>query len=323
MREVSMLFFHAARDCMVMSYPFCPVLFYSLGEPSSEPSASRQMCSYSAVALQLPDDIVFSSGAWLRTGGARGVLAETDGGTSRIRERSGVHPGGLGSAHSLTEHLPAATLSGVLAPPASLACTALASASGMCASSAPWSSNPVMRQTHWKCLNCKSVIPKDVRKCTTCGTDLEAMMPYMSNEEAAAVDSNAQRSAYGRKLRFSQSADQVESEAVPVAPGMPGYQDAVYGTLTTTFSTSRADRRFEPKIREGANLFDGWLAVVTSGRLRVWNRDDIHKYVNDDDAAALCTEFVLSHGRVVAVDGNADPVQVCAFALRSARLFAT
>ena len=129
--------------------------------------------------------------------------------------------------------------------------------------------------------------------------------------------------AYGRNLRYSQSADQVESEAVPVAPGMPGYQDAVYGTLTTTFSTSRADRRFEPKIREGANLFDGWLAVVTSGRLRVWNRDDIRKYVNDDDAAALCTEFVLSHGRVVAVDGNADPVQVCAFALRSARLFAT
>ena len=172
-------------------------------------------------------------------------------------------------------------------------------------------------------MNCNGLNSKDAGTCTRCGSHLSAMIPHMSREEAAAVEENAQRTGYGRNLMYSQSAQQVESEAVPVAPGMSGYQEAVFGSLATTFATSRADRRIEPMIRAGANLLDGWLAVMTCGRLRVWNRDDIRKYVNDDDAAALCTEFVLSHGRVVAVDGNADPVQVCAFALRSARLFAT
>ena len=136
-------------------------------------------------------------------------------------------------------------------------------------------------------------------------------MPYVSNEEAAAIDANAQRSAYGRSLLYSQSAVQVESEAVPVAPGMPGYREAVFGSLVTTFSTSRADRRLEPMIRDGAILFDGWLALTTSGRIRIWTREDIQKYVDDDDAAALCTEFVLSHGRTLAVGGHDRPVQVC------------
>ena len=103
---------------------------------------------------------------------------------------------------------------------------------------------------------------------------------------------------------------------------MPGYQEAVFGSLVTTFATSRADRRIEPMIRAGANLLDGWLAVMTCGRLRVWNREDIRKYVDDDDAAALCTEYVLAYGRVLVVDGQPDPVQVCASALYRGHLLA-
>ena len=245
------------------------------------------------------------------------MLCEGDGGTSRDRDRLAVHPGGSRCAYALAEHSTADMSGGVLAPQPSLACAASSSAHGACALSAPWSSNPELRATHWRCLNCKGVTPKVVGTCTKCGSHLQAMMPYIGGEEAAAVDENAQRTSYGRSLLYSQSAAQVDSEAVPLAPGVPGYREAVFASLTTTFSMNRADRRVEPKIREGANLFDGWLAVVTSGRLRVWTGDDIRKFVNDDDAAALCTEFVLSHGRVLAVDGHADPVQVGAHNLEA------
>ena len=103
------------------------------------------------------------------------------------------------------------------------------------------------------------------------------MTPYASPAEVAALSTNAQRTAYGRRLKSVQGKEQTVALAVAQTPGSAGYASAVLAQIA---SFQPGSKRLEAMVEPRVCLFDGWLALTTDGtalftRARDVNSDTI------------------------------------------------
>ena len=173
-----------------------------------------------------------------------------------------------------------------------------------------WRNDSALRATHWKCVRCDVLMPKDDAACRVCTATRESMSPYAGAAELAAMEGNTQWLAYGRRALFLQSNHQVEAEGVAATPGTAGYANTVFAATRTQLRQRRVDDLLEEKVHPAVCKFDGWLALTTSARLRVWSREHVRTFVQDDDVEPLTTEYVQAHARVVSIPGCDKPVQV-------------
>ena len=84
------------------------------------------------------------------------------------------------------------------------------------------------------------------------------MTPYASPAEVAALSTNAQRTAYGRRLKSVQGKEQPVALAVAQTPGSAGYASAVLAQIA---SFQPGSKRLEAMVEPRVGLFDGWLAL--------------------------------------------------------------
>ena len=55
--------------------------------------------------------------------------------------------------------------------------------------------------------------------------------------------------------------------------------------------------RVERTVDESVSSFDGYLALMTSGRLRFWTADDVQKCMRSGELEAMIAEFVEDDGK--------------------------
>ena len=133
------------------------------------------------------------------------------------------------------------------------------------------------------------------------------MMPYASPAEVAALSTNAQRTAYGRRLKSVQGKEQPVALAVAQTPGSAGYASAVLAQIA---SFQPGSKRLEAMVEPRVCLFDGWLALTTDGTVRFWTRDDVRAFFACGEGEALIAEYILSWGRRVDIGVEGQPLVV-------------
>ena len=138
------------------------------------------------------------------------------------------------------------------------------------------------------------------------------MTTTASAKEIEALQSVSQDSSYGRSLLFVQHRAQVEEAGVAARPGTAAYAAEVFQNVTDA-SRSRSTTRLllEDRPDVGVVKLDVWLALADGdvGGARVWNREDVRKFVQRKDVEALCAEYIMAHIRTIRVYG--ELVQVC------------
>ena len=125
----------------------------------------------------------------------------------------------------------ASTLAGILAvPDAGPAAFAAASLQlraqrGQTPSAAEWRTMPQLRLEWWLCRHCRDVVNHNsATSCSRCAWSVREMTPYASPAEVAVLSgANAQRTAYGRRLKSVQGREQPVALAVAQTPGSAGY----------------------------------------------------------------------------------------------------
>ena len=104
---------------------------------------------------------------------------------------------------------------------------------------------------------------------------------------------------------------QVSSLGPAAMPGTPGYLEEVRRHLTETYE--EVGCHADPRIRPGALLCDGFFAVTTAAKYRIWSRSDCRAFERDmDTGEGLLAEFADCFGRrvVAMVRGELRLVQV-------------
>ena len=84
-----------------------------------------------------------------------------------------------------------------------------------------------------------------------------------------------------------------------LAIGASGYSSSVHGTLAA-FSLQSMQTRVEPRPPASVVVFDAWLSLNTSGRLRFYTREHVREFMRNENAEAedvLCDYVTDSHHR--------------------------
>ena len=117
------------------------------------------------------------------------------------------------------------------------------------------------------------------------GHNLQQMCVERQGDDAIicrALSTNAQRTAYGRRLKSVQGKEQPVALAVAQTPGSAGYASAVLAQIA---SFQPGSKRLEAMVESRVCLFDGWLALTTDGTVRFWTRDDVRAFFACGDQA--------------------------------------
>ena len=110
----------------------------------------------------------------------------------------------------------------------------------------------------------------------------------------------SEATAYGRRLLFLRDREQPVGAAVGVDFNDPLYTSAVAAHGRAMFA--HPSDLFERRIADGALLFDGFLAVRTSGALRVWHREDSLNFLEHQNAEGLLADFTYAFGKQLEVE---------------------
>ena len=163
-----------------------------------------------------------------------------------------------------------------------------------------WRSSLALRQSSWLCTNCQQVVPRELSVCQSCGTSQSQISTVADASELAAISDDCAATRYGRNLGYATATEPLLAEGIGALPGSGEYIQAVQ-LRTTSMMRSAAQRRcVEPKLRKGANVFDGWLAMQTgeaANPVRVASRAQVQLFVARDDVEALVTDFITDYGR--------------------------
>ena len=160
----------------------------------------------------------------------------------------------------------------------------------------------------WLCRHCRDAVNHNsATTCSRCGSSVREMTPYASPAEVAALSTNAQRTAYGRRLKSVQGKEQPVALAVAQTPGSAGYASAVLAQIA---SFQPGSKRLEAMVEPRVCLFDGWLALTTDGTVRFWTRDDVRAFFACGEGEALIAEYILSWGRRVDIGVEGQPLLV-------------
>ena len=179
---------------------------------------------------------------------------------------------------------------------------------GQTPSAAEWRTMPQLRAEWWLCRHCRDVVNHNsATSCSRCASSVREMTPYASPAEVAALSANAQRTAYGRRLKSVQGQEQPVALAVAQTPGSAGYASAVLAQIA---SFQPGSKRLEAMVEPRVGLFDGWLALTTDGTIRFWTRDDVRAFFACGDGEALIAEYILSWGRRVDIGVEGQPLVV-------------
>ena len=115
---------------------------------------------------------------------------------------------------------------------------------GQTPSAAEWRTMPQLRAEWWLCRHCRDAVNRNsATTCSRCGSSVREMTPYASPAEVAALSTNAQRTAYGRRLKSVQGKEQPVALAVAQTPGSAGYASAVLAQIARAFSLGRSGWR--------------------------------------------------------------------------------
>jgi len=168
-------------------------------------------------------------------------------------------------------------------------------------SAAEWRTMPQLRAEWWLCRHCKDAVNHNpATTCSRCASSAREMTPYVSPAEVAAFSANAQRTAYGRRLKSVQGREQPVALAVAQTPGSAGYASAVLAQIA---SFQPGSKRLEAMVESRVCLFDGWLALTTDGSVRFWTRDDVRAFFACGEGEALIAEYILPvHARARRAD---------------------
>ena len=170
-----------------------------------------------------------------------------------------------------------------------------------------WGSVAQVRASHWMCMQCRVPNPMASGTCTKCHTTRDSPGTHVSTEELNAILTNAQSSCYGRGLAFLQGKQQSEAPGVAARPGTAGYSNAIFADVRDASLNGRAGslvKEIQPKVEDGVVSFDGWLALTTSGSVRIWEREQVRAFLASEDAEALTSEFIMAHTRTIREGGN-------------------
>ena len=170
-----------------------------------------------------------------------------------------------------------------------------------------WGSVAHVRASHWMCMQCRVPNPMASGTCMKCHTAHDSLGAYPSTEELDAILTNAQASYYGRGLAFLQGKQQSEAPGVAARPGTAGYSNAVFADVRDASLNGRGGslvKEIQPKVEEGVVRFDGWLALTTSGSVRIWEREQVRAFLASEDTEALTSEYIMAHTRTIRVGGN-------------------
>ena len=229
---------------------------------------------------------------------------------------------GLYSSQTVHKFIPLPTDSPGIAPRLQAAVEALASplaTRGQLIAAYPptaltatnWRLSRAMRESHWCCPNCSSVVSKAVTTCITCGAAHRDMTLSTPAAEVAAVTADAQSSSYGRSLRFTAGREQMVGEGVGALPSSSNYASLVFARNADIGRTDERNDLIEARPTNGVIRLDGWLALQTAesaNPVRLFGREDVRSsFAPHPNVEALCTEWVQDHARRIMV---ADGVEV-------------
>ena len=158
---------------------------------------------------------------------------------------------GLYSSQTVHKFIPLPTDSPGIAPRLQAAVEALASplaTRGQLIAAYPptaltatnWRLSSAMRERHWCCPNCPTVVSKAVTTCITCGAAHRDMTLSTPAAEVAAVTADAQASYYGRSLRFAAGREQMVGEGVGALPSSSNYASLVFARNADVGRTTNA-----------------------------------------------------------------------------------
>ena len=159
-----------------------------------------------------------------------------------------------------------------------------------------WRRSAVIRQFFWCCVRCRVTNRNDEASCHKCHDTKDAITGSTSTAEHASLLTNTQGSAYGRSLECLKDRDQRVALGAPVEMGAPGYIASIRALVASINVRSDASR-VERTVDESVSSFDGYLALMTSGRLRFWTADDVQKCMRSGELEAMIAEFVTEWGR--------------------------
>ena len=159
-----------------------------------------------------------------------------------------------------------------------------------------WRRSAVVRQFFWCCVRCRVTNRNDEASCHKCHDTKDAIAGSTSTAEHASLLTNTQGSAYGRSLQCLKDRDQRVALGAPVEMGAPGYNASIRALVASINVRSDASR-VERTVDESVSSFDGYLALMTSGRLRFWTADDVQKCMRSGELEAMIAEFVTEWGR--------------------------
>ena len=132
------------------------------------------------------------------------------------------------------------------------------------------------------------------------------MTTTASAKEIEALQSVSQDSSYGHSLLFVQHRAQVEEAGVAARPGTAAYAAEAFQNVTDASRSKSTRLLLEDRPDVGVIKLDGWLALADGdvGGARVWNREDVRKFVQREDVEALCAEYIMAHIRTIRVYGE-------------------
>ena len=173
-------------------------------------------------------------------------------------------------------------------------------------STASWGDDPALRAMYRCCPRCCVLTAREFDACHRCHASFESMITSASAREIEALQNVSQDSSYGRRLLFVQHRSQVEEAGVAARPGTAAYAAEVFQTVTDASRSTSTRLLLEDKPDDGVIKLDGWLALTDgdAGGARLWNREDVRKFVQREDVEALCVEYIMAHARKIMVDGE-------------------
>ena len=136
------------------------------------------------------------------------------------------------------------------------------------------------------CFRCRVSNRNDEVSCHQCHDTKDAIVGSTSAAEHASLLANTQGSSYGRALQCLKDRDQRVALGAPVEMGAPGYVASIRALVASINVRSDASR-VERTVDESVGSFDGYLALKTSGRLRFWTADDVHKCMRSGELEAM------------------------------------
>ena len=140
-----------------------------------------------------------------------------------------------------------------------------------------WLRSAVVRQFFWCCVRCRVTNRNDEASCHKCHDTKDAIAGSTSTAEHASLLTNTQGSAYGRSLECLKDRDQRVALGAPVEMGAPGYIASIRALVASINVRSDASR-VERTVDESVSSFDGYLALMTSGRLRLLPNTILSKF---------------------------------------------